>query len=193
MRVQTTQLAIAVALALPAAGAVSCKTQEDTAEQTRKVIDETRDEAAETRADIQDKQEELTRDQTANASERGKFIAATEKTLQHLDRQIQEVQAEVRKRGPELAGEARRELEQKLTDLENARAEAQTAFDRFRQATSEQAVEVKQQTEASLERARSAYDELRGRVGDQDEDPDMRDEEPVPAAPPPSATDVEKK
>ena len=194
MRVPITPLALVVALAVPAAGTVSCKDQEDTAEKTRKVIDETRDEAAETRADIQDKQEELTRDtrdQAENASERGRFIAATEKTLEHLDRQIQEVRAEVAKRVPELRGEARREIDQRLADLENARAEAQTAFDRFRQVTSEQASVVKQQTETSLQRARSAYDDLRGRVGDEDEDPDMRDEEPAPADPPPSATDVE--
>lgn len=193
MRVQIT-LAAAAALAFPAAG---CKSQEDTAERTAKVIDETRDDAAETRASIQDKQEQLARksNQGEAASERGEFIAATEKTLHDLDRRIQEVKAEVGRRGSELRGEARRELDQKLVDLENARAEAQTAFDRFRQASSEQVGAARQQTEASLQRARSAYDDLRGRVGDEDKDPDMSgsEEEPPPAVPPPSQTGVENK
>lgn len=189
MRVQIT-LAIA-ALAFSAAG---CKSQEDRAESTAKVIDDTRDEAAETRAEIQDKQEELTtetRDQAEAASERGEFIAETEKTMHDLDRRIQEVKAEVGKRASELKGEARREIDQKLVDLENARAEAQTAFDRFRHATAEQMGAVKQQTEASLQRARSAYEDLRGRVGDEDKDPDMSGSEEEPA-PPPAETGAEK-
>jgi chromosome segregation ATPase len=193
MRVQIT-LAVAAALAFPVAG---CESQDDRAERTAKVIDQTRDDAAEMRARIQDKQEQLAekRDQGEAASERGEFMAATEKTLQDLDRRIEQVKADVQKRGSELKGEARREIDQKLVDLENARAEAQTAFDRFRQATSEQAGAARQQTEASLQRARSAYDDLRGRVGDEDKDPDMSgsEEEPNPAVPPPTETGVEKK
>ncbi len=192
MRVQIT-LAVAAALAFPAA---ACKSQDDRAEKTAKVIDDTRDDAAETRARIQDKQEQLAeeRDQGEAASERGEFIASTEKTLQDLDRRIEQVKADVQKRSSELKGEARREIDQKLVDLENARAEARTAFDCFREGTAEQVGAARQQTEASLQRARSAYDDLRGRVGDEDKDPDMSgsEEEPNPAVPPPSETGVEK-
>jgi chromosome segregation ATPase len=160
---------------------LSCADERDEADKASKAIDQVRDEAAETRADIQDKQEELSRNQGDTASERGRFIAATERTLENLDREIATLKQSLAQRSKEFAGEARREIEEQLVDLENARAEAKTTFDRFRQATSDQAVKVRQETQTAVERTRAAYDVLRGRVGDQDEDPDMRglDEEPV--------------
>jgi chromosome segregation ATPase len=186
MRVRLISLTL-VGLAALWAG---CSDQRDEADKASKAIDQVRDEAAETRADIQDKQEELSRDQGDTASERGKFIAATERTLENLDREIEQLKQSVAQRGTELRGEARREIEEQLVDLENARAEAKTTFDRFRQATSDQAVKVRQETQTAVERTKAAYDVLRGRVGDQDEDPDMRglDEEPQQPGPP-SATE----
>ena len=167
-----------------AAIAASCADRRDEVDKASKAIDQVRDEAAETRADIQDKQEELSKQQGDTASERGRFIAATERTLQDLDRQIEQLKTDVAQRGAELRGEARKEIDEQLVDLENARAEAKTTFDRFRQATSDQVVKVKQDTQTAVERTKAAYDVLRGRVGDQDEDPDMRglDEEPMQPA-----------
>jgi chromosome segregation ATPase len=188
MKRPLTPLATAVVLALSAQAAWSCTDEQDRVDDTRKVIDETRDEAARARADIQDKEDELARDQGNVATDRAKFIAATEATLRRLDREMAQVRADVAARGPELNGEGRQDVEAGLAELENARAEAQAAFDRFRQTPSEQEARVRQGTRAAIERARSAYDALRGRVGDEDADPDMKGVDRAPVPPPPPAT-----
>jgi chromosome segregation ATPase len=172
-------LTLVPALALTA----GCRTgrEDPEPEQTGKAIDETRDEAAETRADIEDKKEELSRQQSEVASERGEFIAATERTLAELDRQIHELRLAVRQRSGEFKDRGKAELERRLAELEQARVEAQAEFDRFRQATSEKAAKIKQETQTAIARTRAAYDALRGRAGNQDEDPDMKgvDEGPL--------------
>ncbi|HWM87117.1 MAG TPA: hypothetical protein VNO33_14795 [Kofleriaceae bacterium] len=172
------------------AGIAGCKADRDQPVETGKAIDETRDEAAETRADIQDKQEQLGREEGDVSAERNEFIAATERTLTELDRQIEQLRTDVKQRATELNGEARRDLEQRLTDLENARAQAQTALDRFRQATADQASKVRQDTETAVKRTRAAYDALRGQPTAGDEDPDMKGIDRGPAEPGGGGVDV---
>ncbi|HKE14759.1 MAG TPA: hypothetical protein VKB80_07855 [Kofleriaceae bacterium] len=184
MHVHLTPLAAAVALALTAPAAAGCHDRRERADDTRKVIDETRDEAAEARADIQDKQEQIERDQGKVATDRAKFIAATESTLRRLDGEMAALRSQAKARGAELEGEARQEIEKELAEMEDARAQARAAFDRFRRTTSEREAGVRQQAQTALARARSAYDALRGRVGDQDEDPDMRGVDRAPVPPP---------
>lgn len=150
----------------------ACKSDAGNAARTEKVIEDTRDEAAERRADIQDKQEELVRKQGELASDRGEFMATMERKLADLDRKVQEVRARVQERSPQLQGEARNEIQQGLTELENAQRQAKEAYDGFQRATSEQVANARQQTETAIERAGAAHDALRGRVNDRDDDPD---------------------
>ena len=190
MHLHLTPLAAACALALAAPAAAGCHDERERADDTRKVIDETRDEAAEARADIQDKEEQIERDQGKVATDRAKFIAATESTLGRLDGEMAALRSHVEARGAELKGEARQEIEKELAEMEDARAQARGAFDRFRQTTSEQEARVRLETRTALARARSAYDALRGRVGDQDEDPDMKGLDRAPVPPPRPAASV---
>ena len=160
-------LVASLALALSAG---ACRADRNDPE-ARKVIDETRDEAAKIRTVaakirtvIEDKEEQLAREQGRLASERGEFTAAAEKRLAELDRQIQQLRAAVQERAAELKGNARRELDRELADLERARAQAQSGLDRLRHAASEKVAQIQQETETALERTRNALDAPGGRV-----------------------------
>lgn len=162
----------ALATSVVLSGAACKSDRADDPEETRKVIEETKDEAAEARADIQSKQEELARGEGDVAAERAEFIAETEKTLAELDRKIQELRADVQQSASATAGEAKADVDQGLADLEATRRQAQSALDKMKQTTSDGAAQVRQETESALERTRNAYDALRGRVGDS-EDPEV--------------------
>jgi TolA-binding protein len=149
-----------VALALAASG--GCKSEKDH-EDTSKVIEEVRDDVASARMDVEQKRKEL---QGASGpdvtAERQAFIDDMEKELAELDRDIGELRAELERRSAGMTGEARREIPQRLADLNDVRAQARSALDRFKQATATAGVS-REETSAAIERTRSAYQAARDR------------------------------
>jgi chromosome segregation ATPase len=168
-----TWLAPAILLALPA----GCSRDRNDPVETEKVIEQARDEAAEARDEIRDKQNDLVENGDTASRDRASFIDATEKELGDLDRRIQELQAHVQAKGNELAGEAKRDLGQDIAELEATRNEARAALDRLRSQTGAQMTQVQQVTEEAMTKLRRAIKDADQRI-----DPDSE------AAPPPPAT-----
>ena len=180
MRRFTCSLTVAAALALVPA----CKGSASDPEETQKVIDETKEEVAQTRIDIDEKQEEVAEQQGEVSSDRNEFIARTQAELDDLDRRIQELRGQVEQRAQHLDGEAQREVRMAMTDLENARDASRDALERFRQTTTARSVEIKQAVEQALGTLRNAYEQMTGRL--EDREPASRDALRI-TPPPPSA------
>ncbi len=138
------------------AAAPGCKRDKNDPERTEKVIDEVKDKAAEARSDIQEKQEALVENQGDSAHDRASFIDSTEKELADLDRRIQELRAHVQQRSNDLGGQAKRDLDQDLAELEATRDEARAALDRLRSQTGAQMGQIQQVTEEALSKLRRA-------------------------------------
>lgn len=169
-----TWLAPAILLALPA----GCSRDKNDPVETEKVIEQARDEAAEARDEIRDKQNDLV-DNSDNASrDRASFIDATEKELGDLDRRIQELRAHVQAKGNELAGEAKRDLSQDVAELEATRNEARAALDRLRSQTGAQMTQIQQITEEAMTKLRRAVKDADQRI-----DADETTPTPPPATP----------
>jgi len=145
-----------LAALLVVAAAPGCKRDKNDPERTEKVIDEVKDKAAEARSDIQEKQEALVENQGDSAQDRASFIDATEKELADLDRRIQEVRAHVQQRSNDLGGQAKRDLNQDLAELEATRDEARAALDRLRAQTGAQMSQIQQVTEEAMSKLRRA-------------------------------------
>ena len=167
-----TWLVPALLLALPTA----CRSDKNDPAQTEKVIEEAKDEAAQARDEIKDKQDDLVGANHDSARDRASFIDSTEQELADLDRRIQELRAHVQEKGDQLAGEAQRDLSQDIAELEATRNEAQSALDRFRAETGGQMSQIQQVTEDAMTKLRRA-------VKDADQRMDADADKPPPAAP----------
>ncbi|HEU5058167.1 MAG TPA: hypothetical protein VFU21_16660 [Kofleriaceae bacterium] len=166
---------VAALLVSPAAG---CERDRNDPAKTEKVIEQARDEAAEARDQIRDKQAELIEDNDDSARDRAAFIDSSEKELADLDRRIQELRAHVQAKGDELAGGARRDLNQEIAELEATRNEARAALDRLRSQTGAQMTQVQQVTEEAMAKLRRAIKDA-----DQRLDPDSETAPPPPGTP----------
>ena len=169
-----TWLVPAIVLALPA----GCSRDRNDPARTEKVIEEARDEAAEARDEIRDKEDDLVENGDDSARDRASFIDSTEKELGDLDRRIQELRAHVQAKGNELAGGAKRDLNQDIAELEATRNEARAALDRLRTQTGAQLMQVKQVTEEAMIKLRRAVKDA-----DQRLDADADAEAPPPGTP----------
>ena len=160
----------ALLLALP-----GCKRDRNDPEKTEKVIEELRDDVARADNQIQEKQDALLENQGQSARDRASFIDATEKELADLDRRIQELRAHVQSRANDLGGEARRDLNQDVAELEATRNEARAALDRLRSQTGSQMSEIQRVTEEALSKLRRAVKDADDRL---DADADEGDRHP---------------
>jgi chromosome segregation ATPase len=161
-----------IATVLLAIGLVpACKGDRSDPNEAQKVIEEVQDEAAETRNQIQQKQEDVVEDSNESAQDRAAFIDATEKELADLDRRIQELRADVQTRSSGMKGEDKRDLSQSIAELETTRNEARSAFDRFKTSTGAEMTQVQQVTQEALIKLRRALESADSEIGTDSEIP----------------------
>lgn len=140
-----------------------CVRDRDDSGDTRTEIEETKDRAAEQRAKLENKNDELAASGSDTSAERARFGDDAQKKLRELDEKIASLRSEVQERAIQAGGEERGDLEAQLRDLDSARAQAQVALDSFRQGGASASAD-QQQTQTAVDRTGAAYDALHGRV-----------------------------
>lgn len=140
-----------------------CVRDRDEGGDTRTEIEETKDRAAEQRAKLEKKNDELAASGGDTSGERRRFAEETEAKLRALDEKITSLRAEVQARAASAGGEERGDLEAQLRDLDGARAQAQVALDSFRQEGAGASTGQEQAQEA-VDRTNAAYEALHGRM-----------------------------
>jgi chromosome segregation ATPase len=142
---------------------IGCVRDRDNSGDTRSEIEETKDRAAEQRAKLEKKNDELATSGEDTSSERRRFADATDKKLRELDQKITSLRSEIQARAVRVGGEERGDLEAQLRDLDSARAQAQVALDSFRQEGAS-ASTGQDDTQDAVNRTGAAYDALHGRI-----------------------------
>lgn len=164
MRHPFTILLLAGAIALGS----GCVRDRDDGGDTRTEIEETKDRAAEQRAKLEKKNDELAASGHDTSAERRRFADEADAKLRTLDQKITSLRGEVQARAARAGGEERGDLEAQLRDLDGARAQAQAALDSFRREGAGVSTD-QERAQQAVDRTGAAYDALHGRLHAGDE------------------------